>query len=91
MLPNEKGKSPDETKVMTAELSRDEIEERKKQFLKTMKIQNVWTKAISIVAVLIVLSYFIVVYFYHSYFDSQVLDFHNNIPTFLNRYRYLIL
>jgi hypothetical protein len=53
-------------------MSNDEVEERKRFFFKTIKTKN-WGKIIgSIIVGVIFTAYFVQIYVYHNYFESQV-------------------
>ena len=55
-----------------SDMSNDEVEERKRFFFKTIKTKN-WGKIIgSIFVGVIFTAYFIQIYVYHNYFESQV-------------------
>ena len=74
-----------------SDMSNDEVEERKRFFFKTIKTKN-WGKIIgSIFVGVIFTAYFIQIYVYHNYFESQVKELRHVIPIFFDRFRYLIL
>jgi hypothetical protein len=73
------------------EMSNFEVEERKKFFFKSIKTKN-WGKIIgSIIVGAIFTAYFIQIYVYHNYFESQLFELRRVIPIFFDRFRYLIL
>ncbi len=73
------------------DMTNDEVEERKKQFYKTIQSKN-WGKIlISSVVGIIFASYFVQLYVSNEIFVSSLEKFTALMPIFFNRYRYSIL
>ena len=73
------------------ELTRDEQEERKKLFFKTIKTKN-WTSIVANVVIGVVFAgYFIQMYVLNNYYENQMLALPSSMPTFFDRYRDIML
>ena len=68
-----------------------ELEERKQNFLKTIRAKN-WTNLIfNIVVGLLFIAYFIQVITYQKYFKGNLQNLQDTVPLFFDRFRYTML
>jgi len=69
----------------------EEIEERKKNFFKTIKNKSAWSIMVNLIVGLIFSVYFVQMNFMHTRFETGIQTLRNNLPYFFDRYRSLML
>lgn len=69
----------------------DDIEERKKNFFKTIKNKSGWSIMVNLIVGLIFSFYFVQMNLMHSRFETGIQTLRNNLPYFFDRYRSLML
>ena len=72
-------------------MNSDEIEERKKNFLRTIKNKSGWSITLNIIVGLVFSGYFIQMNLMHNRFELGIQTLRNNLPYFFDRYRSLML
>jgi hypothetical protein len=72
-------------------MNSDEIEERKKNFLRTIKNKSGWSITLNIIVGLVFSGYFIQMNLMHNRFELGIKTLRNNLPYFFDRYRSLML
>jgi hypothetical protein len=81
----------DNARIGNGEMNNEEIEERKKNFFKTIKNKSAWSIIVNIIVGLIFSVYFVQVTFMHNRFETGIQTLRNNLPYFFDRYRSLML
>jgi len=69
----------------------EEIEERKKNFFKTIKNKSGWSIMVNLIVGLIFSVYFVQMNIMHNRFEIGTQTLRNNLPYFFDRYRSLML
>ncbi len=81
----------DNARPRNGEMSNDEIEERKKNFFRTIRNKSGWSIFVNIIVGLIFSAYFVQMNYMHNRFEVGIQTLRNNLPYFFDRYRSLIL
>ena len=72
-------------------MSFEEIEERKKNFFRTIKNKSGWSILANLIVGLIFSAYFIQMNLMHNRFETGIQTLRSSLPSFFDRYRYMIL
>jgi hypothetical protein len=81
----------DNERLGNGEMNFEEIEERKKNFFRTIKNKSGWSILVNIIVGLIFSFYFVQMNLMHTRFETGIQTLRNNLPYFFDRYRSIML